>query len=359
MTPRRVAYVLDVFPALSEPFIAGEIVELIRKDVNVRILSLRRPDRVSDAFASDPALTPLVAYGPDRFDAIGREFRPELVHTHSTSEAAAIAQECARMYGIPFTITAHSGDLRPRSPADFANRAVAAAAVITTSHANALQVAAIFGVPRSRVHVIGHGVDIDWFRPRGRIIESSTVVCVAPLRSDERLSLLLEACARVRQRGVEFRCTIVGEGPQRPELEQSRRQLNLDGVVALPGVATQAQIRVRWRAAAVAALTSDDDRRIVSVMEAAACGVPAAAAAGAAVSEVVEHGVSGFVVPSDDGASLAAALEELLRNSALRCEMSRAARRRAEACFARSRQVGRLRDLWSTLLSERHHGAFA
>ena len=43
MIPRRVAYIVNVFPKLSETFIAGELTELHRRGVEVRVLSLRQP----------------------------------------------------------------------------------------------------------------------------------------------------------------------------------------------------------------------------------------------------------------------------------------------------------------------------
>ena len=43
MIPRRVAYVLNIFPKLSETFIAGELAELKRRGVELRILSLLPP----------------------------------------------------------------------------------------------------------------------------------------------------------------------------------------------------------------------------------------------------------------------------------------------------------------------------
>ena len=357
MTLRRVAYIVNVFPKLSETFIAGEVAELLRKGVEVRMLSLRRPaDPICHGFGNKSVLTRLVEYDADRFHAVVREFRPQLVHAHFATEAAAAGREWATRCAVPFTFTAHGYDVYRRPPADFADRAAAAAAVVTVSDANARHIAATFGVPRSHIHVIGCGVDTDRFRPRGRPSDPPTVVCVARLRPVKNLPLLLEACARLRERDVEFRCVIVGEGEGHAELEAMRRKLKLETVVKLPGAASHAQVLSWWRRASVAVLTSHSEGMPVSLMEAAACGVPAVATAVGGVPELVEDGVTGLLVPSGDGTALAEALEQLLRSPARRRKMGRAARQRAERCFARPRQVGRLLDLWSALLSEPGHG---
>src|SRR5438093_1433018 len=96
----------------------------------------------------------------------------KLVHTHYTwdrkaSRAVELARSLrkAKGLGLPFLFTAHGYDIRRKAPADFAERASAARAVVTVSNANARCIAATFGVPPDRIHVIPCGVDTDRFRP--------------------------------------------------------------------------------------------------------------------------------------------------------------------------------------------------
>lgn len=353
MTPRRVGYVLNVFPKLSETFIAGELAELRRRGIEVRILSLRPP-------AADPphdvvvraGLMERTVYDPREFRAVLREFRPELLHAHFAKQATGAARELAAELGVPFTFTAHGYDVYRRPPADFADRAAAASAVVTVSEANARHIEKTFGVPADHIRLVPCGIDTERFRPDGRRAEPPRVVCVARLKPVKNLELLLEACAILRGRGVEFRCALVGDGPCRDELEAMRARLGLGEVLELVGAAEQAGVLAWWRRAAVAVLTSKSEGMPVSLMEAAACGVPAVATAVGGVPELVEDGVTGLLAPAGDAGALAAALERLLRDPELARRLGAAARRRAEERFSVARQVDRLLALWAELVPE-------
>src|SRR5262249_20737676 len=148
MTPNRVAYVVNIFPKLSETFIVGEILELRRRGVELRVLSLRQPtETLRHDFASAPELDKITCYDPAGFSALLREFKPQLLHAHFATKATATARDLAKELDLPFTFTAHGYDLRRRPPLDFRARAAAARTVITVSNANARYIAARFGVP--------------------------------------------------------------------------------------------------------------------------------------------------------------------------------------------------------------------
>src|SRR5947209_910776 len=349
---QRIAYVVNVFPKLSETFIAWELAELRRRGVEVCILSLRPPDEGRrHEFIAQTGLEERTVYNSWEFPAVLREFRPELLHAHFATEPTAAARELAAELRVPFTFTAHGYDIYRKPPADFADRAAAAAAVITVSEANARFIVKTFGVPTAQIHVIRCGVDAERFSPHGKRLEPPHVVCVARLRPVKNLGLLLEACASLRARGVEFRCTVIGDGSCRDELEAMRARLGLARAVEVAGAAEQAEVLAWWQRATIAALTSTSEGMPVSLMEAAACGVPAVAPAVGGIPELVEDGVTGLLVPVGDTQALAAALEQLLRNPELAARMGMAARRRVEERFSLMGQVDRLLELWTELVS--------
>jgi len=349
---RRIAYVVNVFPKLSETFIAWELAELRRRGVEVRILSLRQPsEQLRHEIVTEAGLGERVVYDPREFRAVLREFQPELLHAHFATEPTAAARELAAELGVPFTFTAHGYDIYRKPPVDFADRASAASAVITVSEANARYIAKAFGVPAAHIHVIPCGVDTERFLPHGERLEPPHVVCVARLRPVKNLGLLLEACASLRARGVQFRCALIGDGPCRDELEAMRARLGLARVVELAGAAEQAEVLAWWQRATVAVLTSESEGMPVSLMEAAACGVPAVAVAVGGIPELIDDGVTGFLTPPGDAGKLAAALERLLCDPDLVARLGAAARRRVKERFSLTGQVDRLLALWAELVS--------
>jgi len=132
MSRLRVAYVLNVFPRISEAFIAGELAELARRGVEIKILSLRRPaDEPRHDVIGRERLLERTFYDEAPYREALRRFKPHLVHAHFARQATAKAREIAAELDCPFTFTAHGYDVYRRPPEDFAERAAAAAAVDT------------------------------------------------------------------------------------------------------------------------------------------------------------------------------------------------------------------------------------
>lgn len=352
MKLRRVAFVVNAFPKLSETFIANELAELRRRGVEVLILSLEPPtEALRHELIDEHGLLERTRYDRRSFAAALRTFRPDLLHAHFATDPTAVAYELAVELGVPFTFTAHGYDITRRPPLDFAARASRAAAVVTVSRANASHIAEHLGVPRGRIRVIPCGVDVDLFHPNGGPATPARVVCVARMSPVKNLGLLLDACALLRLGGLAFRCTLVGDGRARGELETARSRLGLEDTVDFVGPATQAQVVSFWQHAAVATLSSHREGLPVSLMEAAACGVPAVATAVGGVPELVEDEVTGLLAPPGDASAFAAALERLLRDRELAARLGAAARRRVEARFSLAAEVDGLLSLWDDVTS--------
>lgn len=353
MIPQRIAYVVNVFPKLSETFIAGELAELRRRGIEVLILSLRLPtEDLRHDIVTRAGLAARTLYQAAEFRGALRDFRPQLLHAHFATEPTAAARDLAAEMKVPFTFTAHGYDIHRRPPADFAERAATAAAVVTVSEANVRHIVRTFGVPADHIRVIPCGVDVERFCPSGPRAQPPHIVCVARLVPVKNHRLLLETCADLRSRGAEFRCVLVGDGSCREELVALRGRLALEGVLEFAGAAEQAEVLAWWQRASVAVLTSEREGMPVCLMEAAACGVPAVSTAVGGVPELIEDGVTGLLASAGDSRALASALERLLREPEWAAHLGVQARRRAEERFSIARQVDRLVELWGQLLGQ-------
>lgn len=349
---QRLAYVVKMFPKLSETFIAEELAELVRRGIDVRILSLRPPEEdIRHGIVARAGLDRLVRYDAQGFAAEMTAFRPQLLHAHFATEATLIARDLSRALDIPYCFTAHGYDVYRKPPADFSERAHEAAGVVTVSQANRDHMKERFGVPPEHVEVIACGVDTERFSPGVVASAPPRIICVGRLVPVKNHLLLLEACARLRQRGVAFQCELVGEGRARRDIEAALARLRLADWVTLVGAAEQDEVRDRLRRAAVAVLASTSEGMPVCLMEAAACGVPVVATAVGGVPELVVEGQTGFLVPSGDAQALAQRLERLLSDPPLASRMRASARHTALRRFSVVHQVDRLVGVWQRAMT--------
>ena len=349
----RIAYIIRSFPKVSETFIATEIAEVIRRGLNVTILSRREPQQtVRHSIITDAGLDRLVTYDAEQYLPVLQAFRPQIIHAHFATEATAIARDMATRLQVRYTFTAHGYDIFYKPPQDFGARAQRAAAVVTVSEANIKYLEAHFRVPRSRIALIPCGIDTQFFSPSGGKLDPPHVVCVARLEPGKNHGLLLQACARLHTRKVRFRCVLLGDGKSRESLLAERTRLGLEGVVTMPGAVEQEVVRTWLRKAAVAVLPSNlKEGGPVSLKEAGACGVPVVATTVGGIPEIVTDRVTGILTPSGDADAMADALQELLLSPGLRDRMGRAARARAVKHFSVIDQVDRLMAVWNDVVA--------
>src|SRR5690242_2527855 len=104
MTPRRHAYVINVFPKPSETFLVGELAELRRRGVELLILSLRKPvETLRHEWVSSAGLDQIAHYEHEQFPKLLQQFQPELIHAHFATEPTAAAREFSELLKVPFT----------------------------------------------------------------------------------------------------------------------------------------------------------------------------------------------------------------------------------------------------------------
>jgi glycosyltransferase involved in cell wall biosynthesis len=124
---------------------------------------------------------------------------------------------------------------------------------------------------------------------------------------------------------------LVGDGPERRRVEAEARRLGVAGAVRLAG--ERRDVRELLAGADVFVLASQSEGLPMSILEAMAAGLPVVASSVGGVAELVEHRVSGLLVPPGDPPALARALGELIRDPALRSSYGEAGRRRTEEMF--------------------------
>jgi glycosyltransferase involved in cell wall biosynthesis len=244
------------------------------------------------------------------------------VHAHFATHPAVAALIVHRLTGIPFSFTAHGSDLHVRRR--MLDRKVAAAGfVVAISNYNRELIVSECGPEaRAKTHVVHCGVDAEVFAPRPASSGEGPlrILCVASFEEVKGHRYLLDACARLRDRGVDFACDLVGDGPLRREVEAQIAGSHLAGQVRVHGPQPRDAVARMTHGADVVVLASVPTRAgkregiPVVLMEAMASALPVVASRLSGIPELVDDGVSGFLVPPRDVDGLAGALERLARD---------------------------------------------
>jgi glycosyltransferase involved in cell wall biosynthesis len=160
---------------------------------------------------------------------------------------------------------------------------------------------------------------------------------------------LLTASRLLRERGVAHELRLLGGTPDEGPGAMAEVRKALDGTAKLLGVREPEEMPAEYATVDVFCLPSWWEAMPLSVLEAMAAGLPVVASDVGDVSRVVADGITGYVVPSKDPERLAAALEPLLTDPALRRRMGAAGRARVTDLFSATATAGQVSALYAEL----------
>ena len=381
----RVGYIVSRFPKISETFILSEILELEDLGLPVTLFSILREHHEGAIHPRAAELMPRVRFArlysraviasqlywlarsPLRyarawwrgiwgnrasFGFLLRALMIVPIAAHFAREAQRLSLE--RMHGawathpalaayvihlltgIPFSFTVHSHELYiDRTMLD--EKIEHAEFFTTISDYNRQMIVDLYGPEvESKMRVVHCGVRTDVFRPPAHMRDSGpfTILCVASLERHKGHRILLEACAELRRRGLEFRCHLVGDGEDRAMLERMAAHLGIAKQVKFFGPQPSMRVLELMQQADVVTLQSVmmpngmSEGIPVSLMEAMATERPVVASRLRGIPELVEHEYSGLLIPPGDSRALASALLRIHDNPELARRMGRAGRQK-------------------------------
>ena len=407
----RVGFVVKRYPRYSETFIVREILAHERAGLAIEIFALRPPNdgyfqdligRVRgcvnylylprEGLLSEPllaatltanhywsALTEASEILPDLWAGLGdlrnaqardiyyavhlaREVRlKRLNHLHApfASDAATVARLGARLAGVSYSFTARAKDVFHESvqPDDLRQKLRDASGVVTVSDYHLDYLRQTYGPLASHVQRIYNGLDLDEFPYEAPQDRPRRIVAVGRLVEKKGFADLIDACALLSRKGCSFSCRIIGNGPLEANFSAQIARLGLEARVVLIGPRPQREVIEEMQSAAALAapciVCQDGDRDGLPnvIQEALALGTPVISTDVTGIPEIVRHGETGLLVPQHDPPALAAALERLLSDTALRVDLATHARRFMEAEFNIHRNTARRRALFQSAVA--------
>lgn len=277
-----------------------------------------------------------------RLAVIARRQGVDVIHTH-LSTASLLGGIAARLSGKPCVATVHGlTDVRWYKLAHV---------VVAVSHAVRRHLLA-GGLAPERVVVVHNGIRLDRFVPvpaenarraSGRDPATPIVGLFGRLAPEKGQEVALQAWPMVAEQVPAAKLLMVGQGRSMDRIRALVARLNVQDSVELLGYTPRP-----WElmcACDVVVQPSLREGLSLSAIEAMALERPVVASDVDGLSEVVEHGQTGVLVPSGDAHRLAEAIVTLLRDPELRRRMGAAGRRRAMEQFDSVQQVARLRQL--------------
>ena len=386
--------IVNGFPRLSETFVLQELLDLESRGLNLVVMALSRPDepiqqdglaRLRAPVEYVPALTgarrrlaarashaALLLQGRERYLAaladtvtspdysrvrldqaalvaqrLVRLGRPPL-YIHFAHKPGTIGRFAARLAGVPYALSCHAKDIW-LTPADELRRKLRDARIVMTCTREGAAELERHAAGATPVRLVYHGTEVPAVRA-DRVLAPGPprILTIGRLVPKKGHDVLVAAAAALRERGVAFQVRIAGDGAEWPRLQRLVHELELGDRVVFLGPLTPAEVRDEVAAASVFALacrvTPDGDRDGLPnvVLEAMASGLPVVSTTLAGVAEAVEDARSGLLVPPENPAALASALQRVLDDRTFAAQLGRAAAERIRTSFDRERTLPRV-----------------
>ena len=288
-----------------------------------------------------------------------RAFKPDIVHAHFATSYGLLG---ALSRFRPFVLSVWGADVF-----DFPNISVLHKAIIkynlrkadkilSTSQVMATETRKYTDKP---IEVTPFGINFEVFKPLpvDNLFDKNDIVVgtIKTLRKKYGIDYLIKTFKLLKGKhpNLPLKLLIVGGGVEEGRLKNLVNDLHLQDDTVFTGRVNYDQIAPYHNMLSIFLSLSilDSESFGVAVIEASACETPVIVSDVGGLPEVVEHGVTGFVVPARDPEQAAVALEKLVLDKALRLKMGQAGRKRVKQLYDWNDNVAQMIDIYKRVLA--------
>lgn len=271
----------------------------------------------------------------------------EHIHAHWASTPSTCAYIASQLTGIPWSFTAHRWDITENNM--LKEKVKTASFVRAISEDGKKEILRIAGKEyQDKVLVIHMGVKVENISQVKKAGEIPTIVCVANLVEVKGHRYLLEACRILRDKGIRFKCILIGEGSERKTIERKIEELGLTSKVKLLGALPHEKVQeILQKEADIIVLPSivtdkgEKEGIPVALMEAMSYGIPVVSTHTGGIPELLSGG-AGIMVEEKNAGQLADALERLIQDKELAKEIGQRGYRKVNEEFNLIKNVKKL-----------------
>ncbi len=217
---------------------------------------------------------------------------------------------------------------------------------------------------KDRFTVVPTGIDLEAYRTssgekirkRKRWEKDIIMISVGRLAAEKNWPLLLQATALVLKDHPQFRLVLIGDGPDRKNLEALAKELGIRKRVTFMGSIAFADIPDHMKAANLFGFASVTETQGLATLEAMAAGLPVVAVDGSGTRDILRHGQQGYLV-KNDAEAMAAAITKLLDSPERMHRFAEAALKRAQA-FDITLMTDKLLDVYEQAIRDKKKNRF-
>lgn len=299
--------------------------------------------------------SPLMARNLARFL---KERKPAIAHSHLLRWGSTVA----KLACVPTAIMTEHGWSPPRGKVgvlfDRANIKFADRVVAVSEATRQIRISK-WKTPADKVVTIPNAVDVDAIRvpidikakkdDLGIPNDALLVGIVGRLLPIKGHEYFISAAAELAKTRPQCRFLVIGDGPNRESLQAHAKSLGLKEKLIFLGF--RDDVREIIQLLDVACLSSISEGTPITILEAMACSKPTVVTDVGGCPEVVQNGVTGYVVPPRDPVALSKAIDQILSDSALAGQMGEAGLARVRSEYSVQTNLSRLIELYrSTML---------
>jgi glycosyltransferase involved in cell wall biosynthesis len=189
-----------------------------------------------------------------------------------------------------------------------------------------------------KIVVIPLGVDTDRFAPSKTPVNGDVIkiLFAGALIKRKGVDYLLKAVSKLRKQGIKVKLEIIGDGPQKAYLEELSRLLHINDQVTFLGSMLHQELIRHYQKCDIVCFPSLSDPFPSVPLEGMSCGKPVIVTSVCGVTEYIEHGKTGFIVPPPpaDVDSLFNAILTFIESEDLRKKIGLNARSLVESKFS-------------------------
>ncbi|MGA2406166.1 MAG: glycosyltransferase [Bacteroidales bacterium] len=288
-----------------------------------------------------------------------KNFKPDILHAHYASSYGLLG---ALSDFHPLIISVWGADVYKFPTKSFFHKLILkfnlsrADKILSTSHVMAVETSKY---TKKSIQVTPFGVDLEKFKllKKNNYIQNKLVIgTVKTLDPKYGIELLIRAFSMVQiDQDLSLELIIVGGGPQYSFLRKIVKDLGLINFVQFVGQISPEEVPFYLNKfdIYIALSTENSESFGVAVIEASACEIPVVVSNVGGLPEVVEDGITGFIVPNNNPEAAAAAILKLILNSQLRHQMGKAGRERVKRLYNWNDNIDLMLSIYNDVLENR------